>query len=235
VNFTELFQKGGVSMGPLLALSVLALSVIIERLWFWSNVLTREQEIVKQVLDATNYDWNAAMNAARRYSKQPIGRFLYAPLQLANPDPEVFRLALEAAADEELLGMRRGEKILEAVIALSPLLGLLGTVLGLIHSLGNIRLGDLGTSSTAGVTIGIGEALISTATGLIVAIASLAFYRLFQIFLVTQVKIFRRSGSELELRYRQAWALAYSSSDFQNNPLKDAPDLNSESEDIPPI
>lgn len=105
--------------------------------------------------------------------------------------------------------MRRGEKFLEAVIALSPLLGLLGTVLGLIRSLGNIRLGDLGTASTEGVTIGIGEALISTASGLVVAIVSLAFYRLFQVFLFTQVKVFRRAGSELELLYRQSWALTY--------------------------
>jgi len=93
--------------------------------------------------------------------------------------------------------MRRGEKSLEAVIALSPLLGLLGTVLGLINSLGEIRIGDLGTASTAGVTLGIGEALISTAAGLVVAIVALAFYRLFQSLLFTQVKLFRRAGSEL--------------------------------------
>lgn len=209
MNIVELFAKGGIAMWPLMGLSILALSVIIERLWFWSQVLTREKDIVQQVLEAAYYDWRAATDAARRHQQQPIGRFLYAPLRLANPAPEVFRLALESAADEELTVMRRGEKILEAIIALSPLLGLLGTVLGLIQSLGNIRIGEIGTASTAGVTLGIGEALISTATGLIVAIISLVFYRLFQVFLVTQAKIFRRSGSELELLYRQAWALTY--------------------------
>jgi biopolymer transport protein ExbB len=75
--------------------------------------------------------------------------------------------------------------------------------LGLIRSLSGIRLGDLGTSSTAGVTLGISESLISTAAGLIVAITSLVFYRLFQGFLFNQVKIFRRAGNELELMYRQ--------------------------------
>ncbi|HEY9702371.1 MAG TPA: MotA/TolQ/ExbB proton channel family protein, partial [Allocoleopsis sp.] len=98
---------------------------------------------------------------------------------------------------------RKGDKTLEAIIALSPLLGLLGTVLGLIHSLQNIKLGDLGTSSTAGVTEGIGESLISTAAGLIIAITTLAFFRLFQGLLFNQVKIFRRAGNELELMYRQ--------------------------------
>ena len=79
----------------------------------------------------------------------------------------------------------------------------MGTVLGLIRSLGAIRIGDLGTESTAGVTTGIGESLISTASGLIVAIASLVFYRLFQSFVVNQVKIFNKAGNELELLYRQ--------------------------------
>jgi biopolymer transport protein ExbB len=114
-------------------------------------------------------------------------------------------LALEAAADEELASMRRGDKVFEAVIAMAPLLGLLGTVLGLINSLGSIRLGDIGTSSAADVTLGIGAALISTATGLIVAIISLAFYRFFQGLMFGQVKIFRKAGNELELMYRQNW------------------------------
>jgi biopolymer transport protein ExbB len=104
--------------------------------------------------------------------------------------------------------MRRGDKLLEAIVALSPLLGLLGTVLGLIHSLGSIRISDLGTASTAGVTLGIGEALISTATGMIVAIVSLAFYRLFQALWYNQVRVFRKAGSELELLYRQDWVQA---------------------------
>lgn len=193
-------------MLPLLFLSFLSLTAIIERLWFWFGVLTKEREIVNRVLDAARRDWAVATEVARQAYDQPMGRFLYTPLQLKNPDPEMFRLALEAAADEELAAMRRGDKILEAVIALAPLLGLLGTVIGLIISLRSIRIGDIGTASTAGVTSGIGEALISTAAGLIVAIVSLAFYRLFQGFLFNQIKVFRKAGNELELLYRQIWA-----------------------------
>ncbi|MFM6070502.1 MAG: MotA/TolQ/ExbB proton channel family protein, partial [Dolichospermum sp.] len=62
---------------------------------------------------------------------------------------------------------------------------------------------DLGTESAAGVTTGIGESLISTAAGLIVAISSLVFYRLFQSFVVNQIKVFNKAGNELELLYRQ--------------------------------
>jgi biopolymer transport protein ExbB len=207
VNIPELFARGGPAMWPLLLLSILALSTIIERIWFWSKILSREREIAGRVLEAARREWSDATEIARKASDKPIGRFLYSALELNNPDPEVFQLALESTADEELAAMRRGDKILEAVIAISPLLGLLGTVLGLISSLGSIRLGDLGTASTAGVTLGIAEALITTAVGLIIAIASLAFYRVFQGLVFGQAKLFRQSGNELELIYRKNWAL----------------------------
>jgi biopolymer transport protein ExbB len=184
---------------------MLSIGTIFERLWFWSTILRSERKTADQILEAARRDWDEATHFARLASKQPMGRFLYTPLRLANKEPEIFRLALEASADEELNTMRRGHKILEAVIAIAPLLGLLGTVLGLIRSLGSIRLGDVGTSSMSGVPLGISEALISTAVGLIVAIASLAFYRLFQGLLFHQARIFRRTGNELELTYRQFW------------------------------
>ncbi len=205
MDVVDVFRKGGLAMWPLLALSILSLSVIIERLWFWIKIQTKEEEVVNRILDHAGGDWGAATQLARSALGQPIGRFLYAPLRLSKPDPEVFRLALEAAAEDELALMRRGEKILEAVIALAPLLGLLGTVLGLIQSLRSIRIGDLSSSSASGVTLGIGESLICTATGLVIAIFSLVFYRLFQGLLVNQVRVFRRAGTDLELLYRQYW------------------------------
>lgn len=205
IDISELIRKGGPAMWPLLVLSILALGTILERLWFWTSILLKERAIVNRVLDAATSNWQAAREIALEGRRQPIGRYLYAPLRLANPDPEVFRLALESAADDELALMRRGDKLLEAVVALAPLLGLLGTVLGLIHSLGSIRISDLGTASIAGVPLGIGEALISTATGMIIAITSLAFYRFFQALWHNQVRVFRKAGSELELLYRQDW------------------------------
>ncbi|MCW6036697.1 MotA/TolQ/ExbB proton channel family protein [Spirulina subsalsa FACHB-351] len=201
----ELIIKGGIAIWPILFLSILALGVILDRLWFWARVLLQERQILNTIMESTFRNWESGSEIAKDYRHHPIGRFLFAPLQLPQPEPDVFHLALESAADDELALMRRGDKILEAVIALSPLLGLLGTVLGLINSLGSISISDLGTASTAGVTLGIGESLISTAAGLVVAIVSLAFYRLFQAFLFGQVRIFRKAGSDLELLYRQHW------------------------------
>jgi biopolymer transport protein ExbB len=204
VDIVAEFKKGGPAMYPLLALSILTLSVVFERFWFWLRMLNQERLIVERVLEAARSNWGLARDIAQRATDQPIGRFLYAPLSLSKNDPESFRLALEATAEDELTGMRRGEKLLEAVIALAPLLGLFGTVWGLYQSLRAIKIGDLGTDATAGVTTGIGESLISTAAGLVVAITSLVFYRMFQAFIFNQVRVFRKAGNELELLYRQS-------------------------------
>ena len=205
MTLAEIIAKGGISVWPLLLLSVLSIATILERIWFWSRVLLQEKTILRRVMEAANLNWSLVSKIAREYKDHPLARFVYSPLQLHSPDPEVFHLALEAAADDELAKMRQGEKLLEAIVALSPLLGLFGTVLGLIKSLGSIRIGDLGTASTSGVTLGIGESLISTALGLVVAIFSLSFYRLFQAFWSKRVRVFRKTGSELEVLYRQKW------------------------------
>lgn len=202
----ELFEKGGPTMWPLLGLSILSIATILERLWYWFKTLRKEEESIERVLEASsNDDWDTAAQIAKQERRKPIGRFLYAPLKRSNPDPETFRLALEASAEDELAAMRKGDKTLESVIALAPLLGLLGTVLGLIQSLSGIKLGDLGTSAGSNVTLGISASLISTATGMIVAIVSLSFYRLFQGLIFIQVKLFRNAGNQLELFYREHW------------------------------
>lgn len=205
MNFAEIIAKGGIAIWPLLLLSVLSIATILERIWFWSRVLFREKQIYHRIIAAANRNWDLVEKVAEEQIDHPLGSFAHAPFKYSYPDPEVFHLALESAADEQLARMRKGDKLLEAVIALSPLLGLFGTVWGLIKSLSSIRIGDLGTASTSGVTLGIGESLISTAVGLLVAIISLAFYRLFQAFWSNQVRVLRQAASQLEVIYRQKW------------------------------
>ncbi|MBZ8182629.1 MAG: MotA/TolQ/ExbB proton channel family protein [Oscillatoria sp. PMC 1051.18] len=218
MTFEDIMTKGGIAMWPLLVLSVLALGTILDRIWYWLRFSLREKRILNTVLDAAYRNWDVAREISQDYLYHPIGRFLYAPLRLQNPEPEVLHLALEAAADDELALMRRGDKVLEAIIAISPLLGLLGTVLGLINSLGSIQISELGT--TEGVTQGIGEALISTAAGIIVALVSLTFYRIFQAFWFNQVRVLRRAGSELEVIYRQKLQRDYEYGELQDNPTE---------------
>lgn len=204
MTIIELFQKGGPTIWPLLVLSILAIATVFERLWFWSTLLKGEKKTARQIIEAARRDWDEATHLARQFSNQPIGRFLFTPLRLANQEPEIFRLALEASADEELTAMRKGSKILEAVIALSPLLGLFGTILGLQNSLGKLDFEEFG-QIVGNPALGIDQALTSTLVGLAIAIVSLTFYRLFQGLVFNQARMFRRTGNELELIYRQFW------------------------------
>jgi biopolymer transport protein ExbB len=193
-------------MWPLLGLSVATIACSIERGRFWFQFLRQESRIAHAVLEAARVDLDKAAAIASQAQSLPIGRFLLAPLRLRKPTPETFRLALESAGDKEFIKMRKGDKLLETVVGLAPLLGLLGTVTGLITTFNNLNIGGGGAGDGATkAAAGIGEALIATATGMIVAIIALAFFRIFVTLQAQQVDYFSEVGSELELIYRQVW------------------------------
>lgn len=199
-------QEGGPIMWPLLGLSVATMSCALERGWFWYQLLRQEGKIVHDVLEAARVDLDKAAAIAYQAQTLAIGRYLLAPLKLKNPTPETFRLALEAAGDKEFVKMRKGDKLLETVVGIAPLLGLLGTVLGLITTFNNLNIGGGGASDGATkAAAGIGEALIATATGMVVAILALAIFRVLVTLQSNQVDYFSEAGSELELIYRQVW------------------------------
>jgi biopolymer transport protein ExbB len=197
-------------MYPLIALSVFAFAGIMDRVIFWFGILRLEQKTAENILAIARQNLEVAAEVAKDARKHPVGRFLYAPLSLEDPDPELFRLALESTADEELAGMMKGEQLLEAAITLAPLLGLLGTITGLIASFGALKIGDVAANAKSGsLTQGIAEALITTATGLLIAIFTSAFHRLFLALQDQQAKLFMKFGNQLELIYRQHWQRHY--------------------------
>jgi biopolymer transport protein ExbB len=202
----DLFLQGGPVMWPILGLSILTISCALERTWFWFRLLSQEDRVVHDVLDAARYNLQKAAKIADSARELPIGRFLYAPLKLKQPSPETFRLAMEAAGDKEFAKMRRGDKLLETIVAVAPLLGLLGTVTGLIITFSNLKIGGGGSTVEASkAAAGIGEALITTAAGMIVAIVALLVFRVLVVLQSGQIDYFSEVGSELELIYRQVW------------------------------
>jgi len=202
----ELIKAGGWVMYPLMLLSIFTLAGIMERSIFWFGILKQEQKTAHNILAIARQDLKLAAVAAEQSLKVPVARFLYAPLALEDPDPELFRLALESTADQELAEMLKGEKLLEATITLAPLLGLLGTVIGLIISFGSLKIGDVAANAKSGsLTEGIGQALITTASGLIIAIFASSFHRVFLALQDQQAKLFMKYGNQLELIYRQQW------------------------------
>lgn len=202
----EFLAKGGPVMVPIVGCSILTLSTALERGLFWSRLLRREGQIVHGVLEAAHRDLEEAAAIAAQARDLPIGRFLLAPLRLRRPSPETFRLALENAGDKEFLHMRRGDKILETIVAIAPLLGLLGTVTGLIATFENLNIGGGGGAEGATqAAAGIGEALITTAAGMVVAILALLVFRIMVSLQSQQMDYFSEAGNELELIYRQYW------------------------------
>jgi biopolymer transport protein ExbB len=202
----DLLSKGGPVMIPMAGLSLATVACVLERSLFWFQQSRGEDRIAHDVLDAARYSLDDAYAIAERHRALPIARFLMAPLRLKHPTPETFRLAMEAAGDQEFVQMRKGDKLLETVVALAPLLGLLGTVTGLISTFTNLNIGGGGTGAdTSKAAAGIGEALIVTATGMVVAIIALAGFRVFVTLQTRQVEYFSKIGSELEVIYRHVW------------------------------
>ncbi len=203
-------------MIPIVGLSVATFACAFERGWFWFQLLMQEDRIVHDVLAAARVDLDKAAAIASQAQALPIGRYLLAPLKLKNPTPETFHLALEAAGDKEFVRMHKGDKLLESVVGIAPLLGLLGTVTGLIVTFNNLNIGGGGASESATkAAAGIGEALITTASGMVVAIIALSFFRIFVTLQSQQIDYFSEVGSELELIYRQVW---YEPSAYNHTP-----------------
>ncbi len=199
----NLFAAGGVVMWPLLGFSVLSLALIFERISFWFRLLTRQDKLVRDVLVVYRRNPDSARKQLEQNLDLPVSRIFLAALSLDRPDLEDFRLALETAAQAELPLLRRFNTVFDTVVGLSPLLGLLGTVLGLIQTFASLRLGDIGGTSTGNVTAGISEALISTASGLVVAIFTLLFANTFRGLYQRQRALILEYGGQLELIFRR--------------------------------
>jgi biopolymer transport protein ExbB len=188
--------KGGPVMVPLLVCSVLALAAVFERSWFWWR--SRERGEADRVLVAVGREqWDEALGFADA-SRSPVARVLAAGIRHRNPAPA---LAMETAAQEEAVRLNRYLPILDTIITLSPLLGLLGTVTGMIGSFGIMA--AAGMNEPHAVTGGVAEALIATASGLAVAIAALVPYNYFLRRAERTLEEIERYGSRLELLLRE--------------------------------
>lgn len=163
----ELFHKGGPIMWPLLLTSIVALTVVIERLLFvLLEKIRRQPATVERMLSAIERGEFEKAGALGKGSRDFIARALCYALNHEDKLNAVAR-----AAGRELQRYNRGLTVLDTAITLAPLLGLLGTVTGMIHAFSLLGGSELG--APAAITGGIAEALIATAFGLGVAILAL--------------------------------------------------------------
>jgi biopolymer transport protein ExbB len=167
----ELFKAGRFAMWPMIALSFVGLTVVIERILFLIREnASRDHELVEKVLEKVeNRDIEGAVSLGKK-SKDFVARVLvYA---LSNKDTSLSN-AFIRASNQELARFQQGLAVLDTVITAAPLLGLFGTVTGMMGTFGSLGAGGDIASKAAGITGGVAEALIATATGLLVAVCSL--------------------------------------------------------------
>ena len=191
-----LFVKGGPLMWPLLCCSVLSLAVIIERLVFWWR-LKRQRNggaVAAVIRHAESGDFEGALDAGRG-TADVAARVLVAGL--AEREHGLTE-TMQVAAGDEIARMKWGLSVLDTIITLAPLLGILGTVLGIIESFD--LLGASGIGDPKAVTGGIAQALITTAAGLSVAVVTLIPFN----YLITKVQAAAKDLETLTTRLEVA-------------------------------
>ena len=189
----NIFLAGGPVMWPLLACSLVSLTVIVERLAFWLRAdVARDRAAIEGLLETYRLGGDHGESGTA-----PEGAVLRMLLSgLAHREFSCAR-AMETVALEELKRMRRGMSVLDTIITAAPMLGILGTVTGIIASFD--MLGQVGVEEPTAVVAGIAEALITTAAGLIISIATVFPYNYFNARIEDAQELFEHYGTRLEI------------------------------------
>ena len=173
----QFFSKGGPVMWPILASAMVAIAVVGERaFWWWRESTKRDPKKLEQVLAALENSDVATAKTISESSEDPVIRVIHHGLNHVGHAHRSLLGALQLAAGVELKRAGRFLTVMDTLVTLAPLLGLLGTVTGLMRAFLNIGSAEL---SVTGVTGGIGEALIATACGLGIAIFALIPFNYF--------------------------------------------------------
>ncbi len=171
----ELIKAGGWVMLPIIALAVLALAIVIER--FWS---LRPKEVIPPGLGDEVRDWARGRQLDPKHieilrQNSPLGELLAAALDVRHRPREIIKERIEDVGRHVMHRLERFLNTLGTIAAVGPLLGLLGTVFGMITMFMNILTTGVGDANQ--LAGGIGQALISTAAGLCLAIPALMLHR----------------------------------------------------------
>jgi len=186
-------------MYPLLACSLLVLTVIIERLLFWITVdMNRNMKLIEDVLELCREgDWEGVRTRVSGSNdfiiRVLVSGILHREFSMTK--------AMEATAAEEIRNMRRYMGVLDTMITVAPLLGIFGTVIGIIASFE--ALGAAGIDQPQAVTAGIAQALITTAAGLGIAILSVFPYNYFNSKVEKAVLNIEKYATSLEIVYEK--------------------------------
>ncbi|MEW8469644.1 MAG: MotA/TolQ/ExbB proton channel family protein [Candidatus Thiodiazotropha sp.] len=173
----ELVKSGGWLMLPIIACSIVALGIVIERIWSLQRKRVMPEYLMRQILQLHLDDKLNLADLDKLKESSPLGRILAAGLINRDHNKEVMKEAIEEVGRQVVHDLERYLNTLGTIASISPLLGLLGTVIGMIKVFSVIVTAGVGDPGV--LAGGISEALITTAAGLSVAIPSLMFHRYF--------------------------------------------------------
>jgi biopolymer transport protein ExbB len=173
----EIFERGGLMMYPLILASVIALAIIIERFFSLRKNKVIIPDIISVVEQFTSFqDIELAKNICAKY-KGPLSSLVRIGLENTDLERNEIKELIEDQGRQEVRNLEKGLTILETIAVISPLMGLLGTVLGMIKVFSVIK--EQGIGQAAALSGGISEALITTVTGLFIGIPVLIFFNFF--------------------------------------------------------
>ena len=170
--------SGGWFIWPLLVCSILLISIVLERLWFLQRRLVAPKGLLRQVQNLIKKDSFHSQNQDEIALSSQLGDLLTHCYQYHPNSRDFLEVKAEEKASEIKLLLERNLSMLSTIASISPLLGLLGTVVGMIKVFSNIDIN--GSANTDLLAAGISEALITTAFGLIIAVPAIIFYRYFE-------------------------------------------------------
>lgn len=173
----EFVKSGGWLMLPIIISSIVALGIVLERFWTLRRKRVMPEHLMKQILQLHQERRLDRADLNKLKSSSPLGRILAAGLVNRHHSKEVMKESIEEVGRQVVLDLERYLNTLGTIASISPLLGLLGTVIGMIKVFSVIVTAGVGDPGV--LAGGISEALITTAAGLSVAIPSLMFHRYF--------------------------------------------------------
>ncbi len=171
----EILQAGGWLMLPIVACSIIAAAIILERLWTLQQKRVLPEDLTAQVSRWAKHNELSVSHLQRLHESSPLGQILAAGLANRKADRDVIKQSIEDSGRHVVHELERYLNSLGTIAAITPLLGLLGTVTGMIEVFATITANGVGNPGL--LAGGISEALITTAAGLSVAIPSLIGYR----------------------------------------------------------
>lgn len=173
----ELLKAGGILMVPIVACSVLALAIILERFWSLRASRVAPPQSVNELWRWIKQKDLSSKKLKALQASSPLGQVLAGGLMNAKHGREIMKESIEQEASQVIHQLERFLNPLGTIATITPLLGLLGTVIGMIKVFAEIQLAGVGNAGN--LAGGISEALITTAAGLSIAIPALIAHRYF--------------------------------------------------------